>query len=1067
MNITSSELFQGILALDQKVLHAADIHALSAALVDWAREVGADGAYVGEPDPQGWIRPETVDGEGMQAYPDRARMSILDTCTDEHGTAGRAWRTQQVQVAVLRDPDDRHDTLDRAGSSANCRVSATVPLCRAGQCVALFSLFGRDADDFSGPDWATALAHIGLIAGVALDRQHLRAEQERLSELALRDPLTGLPNMTALEHHIERAVPRSLRANLPLVIGLLDLDRFKPVNDLFGHEAGDHVLQEMARRLQSGLRADDFLARRSGDEFVLVMEGVEDPVRTLGSFLERLHSRLTEPIEIGHVTWQCGVSLGLALYPNPSTANPAAALLAADAALRSSKAQKGQRQQWWSWAASCGAPDRGRSVAPAGNAPDLYGTAWIPGLTSLSAELQRNAADIVNEFYEHLTGLPKSRVVLEALSGRELQHLKAQQIQNLFALADPGLTEADHCAMALRVGRIHAIVGLDLEELVRSRGILAAAAHSRLEATVHSQALSVLSRRLNRDLAYQAQACQKLQDERQDVLLRIARLAWEVENYADLIGQVVDILGTHDEVAGCSIGRPDRQGVFRVESVSGRTFEKHLAEPERTPKRSVSAGDSTQPQDTGLTGLAWRSGKTQRCINVATDSRMAQWKTIAIREGLRSSVAIPLCQPGHAPMAILTLHSTFPGGYTSADQMAFTDLLQTLLAFAMGRIANLEGATRTIPYAMRQQWAELLRSDALQMHYQPILDLKTGQVTKVAALARLFDGNQLLTPQQFFPALSSDDFLALYARGLAQALSQRDRWSQDGIDLNVSVNLPSGALSDSRYFEVTRHALAEHGCPPERLTLEILETDAFPPDLDVCLELARFKALGVVLAEDDLGAGHSSLARLHELPFDWIKIDLGIVNLAGRNTANVLSFIYQMTRLGHSLGRFVIVEGVEDTALLEAIVILGADAVQGHAIGRPMPAQHLEAWMRSRSGLPDLRCPQSALGKLANLLIWEERLHLISRDPPAFDRLAEIVKTAAACPAGRATQPSLESCCQGCPLSRFFIDMEFAPMSLAPDIKTRQALLEAAVTHGPHSEAYRLARQRLVEELGG
>jgi EAL domain-containing protein (putative c-di-GMP-specific phosphodiesterase class I) len=145
--------------------------------------------------------------------------------------------------------------------------------------------------------------------------------------------------------------------------------------------------------------------------------------------------------------------------------------------------------------------------------------------------------------------------------------------------------------------------------------------------------------------------------------------------------------------------------------------------------------------------------------------------------------------------------------------------------------------------------------------------------------------------------------------------------------------------------------------------------------VDVSRELAKFKALGVSLAEDDLGSGHSSLNRLRKLPFDWVKIDRGIVSHVDQDPSNVLHFIYHLTRLGHSLGKSVIVEGVEGAELLEAIVILGADAAQGYGIARPMPAQQMIAWLGNQRGLPDPQNPKSPLGKLALLMIREECLH--------------------------------------------------------------------------------------------
>ncbi len=438
----------------------------------------------------------------------------------------------------------------------------------------------------------------------------------------------------------------------------------------------------------------------------------------------------------------------------------------------------------------------------------------------------------------------------------------------------------------------------------------------------------------------------------------------------------------HGEVAGCSVGRPDSQGVFRFESVAGETIEVYLAELEKFAKSQIMSGDQLQGQ--GPSGRAWHSGEVERSINFATDPRMAPWRDAALQAGFRSSVAIPLCQPGEPPKAILTLYSAFPGGFTAADRVAFIALVRTILGFALARIERLDGNNRTVPHAVRQHWSILLRSDALQMHYQPLMDLKTGQITSVEALARLRDGERLLTPGEFFPALASGDFLELYARGLMQALSQRNRWLRDGIDLNISVNLPPSALNDNRYFNATQRALATCHCAPEALTLEILETDAFPLGVDAVGELTKFKTLGVKLAEDDLGSGHSSLNRLREVPFDLVKIDRKISNLAGHDASDALRFICQLIRLGHSLGKTVVVEGIEEAGVLEAVMLLGADVAQGYTIARPMPAEGIAQWLGSRPDLPDFRHPDTSLGKLARRLIEEERLQLISEDPRAF-----------------------------------------------------------------------------------
>ncbi|VVD34327.1 EAL domain-containing protein [Paraburkholderia dioscoreae] len=696
---------------------------------------------------------------------------------------------------------------------------------------------------------------------------------------------------------------------------------------------------------------------------------------------------------------------------------------------------------------------------------DLYGPERGFVFTSLFSALTDHAADIVDAFYLKLAALPRSQAILDALSPAELAHLKAKQRETLLKMASPDLTAQAHREMALRVGRVHAIVGLDREELVRSRIILSAEIRRCIDPAPYNEALSLLGRRLTRDLAFQTEAYQQIQASRQQVLMSLTRVAWEAETYTDLISLTVNLLGRHEEVAGCSVGRPDSQGVFRFESASGGAIRTYVSHVEAGAEYQITT-DPLQPQGQGPAGRAWRSGEVHRVIDIATDPSMKPWRERAGIAGFRSSIAIPLRQPGRTAKAILSLYSAYPGGYSSEDQSAFVAMLQSLLGLAIDRIENFEGRTRTVPYTQRQRWTELLHSEALLMYYQPLLDLGTGEVTKIEALARLRDGDRILSPAAFFPVLSSNDFFDLYVSGLNQALAQRNAWLRDDIDLAVSVNLPPAALSDARYFTATQHALAQHGCPPHVLTLEVLETDDLPASNDILQALNRFKALGVILAEDDLGSGHSSLNRLRQLPFDWIKIDRNITNLADQDANSVLRFIYQLTRLGHSLGKSVVVEGIEHVDLLDAIGILGADAVQGYAIAAPMPAERLAGWLATRPRAPQGLKRNGAFVKLAQLLIWEERLHLVSEDRHALTRLADINNMAPVANVGGALwQAPLASACQICPFSTFFSDIDSIFPAGFADESAKRAFIDAAINGGPRSEGYLLAREAVVEAI--
>jgi len=671
--------------------------------------------------------------------------------------------------------------------------------------------------------------------------------------------------------------------------------------------------------------------------------------------------------------------------------------------------------------------------------------------------LSDSAASAVADFYGKLSRLPKSRVILEMLDQAELEHLKERQRQHLLSLAAPGLKASDHIETALRVGRIHAIVGLDKEELVQSRGILAASVFRLIGHAVDSRAMSVFTRRLNDDLTWQLKAYQKIEDAQQSALLEITKLSWESTSYGDLIHGVIDVLAQHEEVAACSIGRPDEQGVFHFEAASAGHLQGYLAELNESPQTQIviSAAD---PKGQGPVGRAWRSGRIERVINFRTHPGMSPWLEVAGRHGLRSCAAVPVRAPGEPPVAVLLLHSPLPGGFIGGHQTAFLDMLQTLLGCAIARFGGTAGVKEAIPLGDRQHLAALVRSDALVTYYQPLLDLRAGAVTKVEALARLADGERMLAPAQFLPAMLLDDLLEIYVRALERALADRRRWLGEGIELGISLNLPPAGLSDIRYFDATRDALQRHEAPPDQLTLEVLETGDLSLSHGEQAILSRFKALGVMLAQDDLGAGHSGLARLRQLPFDWIKIDRDMVRIDGDGAPDalqVLRFVYQLVRLGHAMGKRVVAEGIESAELLDALATLGVDLVQGFAVAKPMPADALVPWLRAYRFARGAT-QGAALAQLASLLIWEERLALNLDTPRTARALARAVEALAA----GSPQDSGDG-----PLARSLLEFdELLPQDQKRDGALR-AMLDAALQGGPRSQAYEAAHRRIVAAI--
>jgi diguanylate cyclase (GGDEF)-like protein/PAS domain S-box-containing protein len=137
---------------------------------------------------------------------------------------------------------------------------------------------------------------------------------EKTQFLANHDMLTGLPNRVHFSSRLHQAIALSDRNHIPLAVLLLDLDRFKFVNDTFGHHAGDLLLKEVAQRLRSSLRETDFVARLGGDEFVVIQNEVSQP-RAAETLAGKLIEELGRPYQLEQHEVQSGTSIGISTYP--------------------------------------------------------------------------------------------------------------------------------------------------------------------------------------------------------------------------------------------------------------------------------------------------------------------------------------------------------------------------------------------------------------------------------------------------------------------------------------------------------------------------------------------------------------------------------------------------------------------------------------------------------------------------------------------------------------------------------------------------------------------------------
>ena len=239
-----------------------------------------------------------------------------------------------------------------------------------------------------------------------------------------------------------------------------------------------------------------------------------------------------------------------------------------------------------------------------------------------------------------------------------------------------------------------------------------------------------------------------------------------------------------------------------------------------------------------------------------------------------------------------------------------------------------------------------IKNDELLNYYQPQVVVSTGELVGVETLVRWqhpTDG--LVFPDQFIATAEKygliDDLTRVVLSG---ALLQMGVWKDEGLHLNVSVNISMDNLSSLEFPELVEAAMKASGHKMDSLILEITESKLMANPLTVLEILSRLRLKRIGLSIDDFGTGHSSLAQLRDIPFTELKIDQSFVHGAYRDTS--LQAIFEASLImARQLGIKVVAEGVEDLEDWKYLQEKGCDLAQGYFIAKPMPAGKLKEWM--------------------------------------------------------------------------------------------------------------------------
>ncbi len=244
-----------------------------------------------------------------------------------------------------------------------------------------------------------------------------------------------------------------------------------------------------------------------------------------------------------------------------------------------------------------------------------------------------------------------------------------------------------------------------------------------------------------------------------------------------------------------------------------------------------------------------------------------------------------------------------------------------------------------------EELREALVNSELLLYYQPKVGLNGHFIAAFEALVRWqHPAHGLLSPDLFIPTAEQHGLINnLTWVVLEQAIMQCCSWRNQGLTVQIAVNMSASTLKELDLPEKIGGLLKKHGLQPSQIILEVTET-ALMQELITSLDiLTRLRMKGFHLSIDDFGTGYSSLVQLHRVPFSEIKIDRSFV-MEMDHDPEAAAIVETVILLGHKLNMKIVAEGVETDSCREVLARLGCDQAQGYLFARPMPADEAFQW---------------------------------------------------------------------------------------------------------------------------
>lgn len=901
--------------------------------------------WIGRIDSRGHLEVLSRAGEGTDSIHELS--AYMKTGSSPVPVMLRAWNTRTLVYSNDELADMAKAPYYAFIEKSRWRAVLSAPIWRAGKVWAIISFAAAQTQVFDAQS-ITLCQRVADLLGHALDKldaqNRIESLQEKEAQRARHDPLTGLPNRLALEECMPLALTRAREQGRGAGICMLDLDDFKQVNDTYGHEAGDHLLQQLAQRLVQSLRPTDFVARLGGDEFVVVLEELDAllPIAQATTVLNTLHTAVETPFQVTpEATASVGMTLGMALYPLDGE-DPDTLLRRADAAMYLSKQTKATRTTWWRLASALPAHPSAEEVQV--HTFDAYGPEARDLLTRAKTFLLHIQQDFVEQFHDNVRDRAEWQKLFSSMTESERTELRHADMEHLQLLLAPETQEADILKAANPLGASRALSGVDpvmLTEIYSTyrRQLIDSMDKAMLRAYDRYHILLTTEIRLQEDKATQLAIGQKI--EQQYFAQLSAPMPDLSSTWPDACAQAINALGQLTGIQAVILYRKDADGKPLIEASAGPLAQDFV---------QILQTSFAQPptQDTldcsSITAQAWMSAQITSTPSYALDPRTPKWRDTALQLGFRSALSIPLREEGGQVSAVLTLLGGYPNQFESLMMRQFAHGLQQRWEQISQRYHRQPAPSVT--QERSQHLRSLLFAGGLRMFVQPVIDLQSGVLLEVEALARIEDTDgQIISPAMFLPLLGRNELDQLFYKGLEQALTSLSQWDKDGLHTNLAINLPSTFLLNNDGPQKIADMLAQYHIEPHRLAVELLETHSLDYKTQAST-IRQFKERGIQLAIDDLGSGHSSLLRLSSLPFDIIKVDQALLRHLHDMPLQILSVVKSILDMGKDFHSRVVVEGLSDQEVMDAVSHLGHCYGQGYGIARPMPAADLPGWYK-------------------------------------------------------------------------------------------------------------------------